>query len=174
MGTAKKVDAKKSAAKTTRKKSTERKKITELEKALKEKEEKMLRLLADFDNYRKRMEKEMAGVAAREKEKMLMKFIDIYENLQSAYSSIKDEGLGIVVSQFRKALQDEGVEEIEAVGKKFDYNLHHAVATEESDEHEDGTVVKEVRKGYTINGKVVRPSYVVVSKGDKNDKSSGN
>ena len=133
----------------------------------------MLRLLADFDNYRKRMEKEVEITAAREKEKLMLKFIDIYENLCSAYKSIKDEGLGIVVSQFRKALEEEGVKEISAVGKKFDYNLHHAVATEESNE-EEGIVIKEIRKGYTMNGKVVRPSYVVVSKGDKNGKNSGN
>lgn len=144
-----------------------------MEKALKEKEERVLRLLADFENYRKRMEKEMESMAMREKEKVLLKFIDIYENLQSAYESIKDEGLGIVVSQFRKALEEEGVEEINAVGKKFDYNLHHAVATEESNE-EEGTIIKEIRKGYTMNGKVVKPSYVVVSKGDENGKNSGN
>jgi len=115
----------------------------------------------------------MESMAMREKEKVLLKFIDIYENLQSAYESIKDEGLGIVVSQFRKALEEEGIEEINAVGKKFDYNLHHAVATEESNE-EEGTIIKEIRKGYTMNGKVVKPSYVVVSKGDENGKNSGN
>jgi len=171
MGTAKKEESKKGASRA--RKGASSKKIAELEKALKEKEERILRLLADFDNYRKRMEKEMKSTAAREKEKVLLKFIDIYENLCSAYESIKDEGLGIVVSQFKKALQDEGVEEINAVGKKFDYNLHHAVATEKSND-EEGTIIKEIRKGYTMNGKVIKPSYVVVSKGDENGKDSGN
>jgi len=172
MGTVKKEESKKGKSKTARK-SPYKKRIEELEKALKEKEDKVLRLLADFDNYRKRMEKETESSVAREKEKMVMKFIEIYENLQSAYESIKDEGLGIVVKQFKKALEEEGVEEINAVGEKFDYNLHHAVATEKSNE-EEGTIIKEIRKGYVINGKVVKPSYVVVSKGDENGKNSGN
>ncbi|MCD6147331.1 MAG: nucleotide exchange factor GrpE [Thermoplasmata archaeon] len=172
MGTAKKEESKKGKSKASRK-SPYKKRIEELEGELKAKEEKVLRLLADFDNYRKRMEKEMRSAAAREKEKLMLKFIDIYENLCSAYKSIKDEGLGIVVSQFRKALEEEGVKEISAVGKKFDYNLHHAVATEESNE-EEGIVIKEIRKGYVMNGKVIKPSYVVVSKGDKNGKNSGN
>ena len=172
MGTAKKEESKKGKSKTARK-SPYKKRIEELEGELKEKEGKIIRLLADFDNYRKRMEKEVEITAAREKEKLMLKFVDIYENLCSAHKSIKDEGLGIVVSQFRKVLEEEGVKEISAVGKKFDYNLHHAVATEESNE-EEGIVIKEIRKGYTMNGKVVRPSYVVVSKGDKNGKNSGN
>lgn len=173
MGTVKKEESKKGKSKTVRK-SPYKKRIEELEGKLKEKEEKLLRLLADFDNYRKRMEKEMTGVTAREREKLVLKFVDIYESLQSAQENIKDEGLGIIVNQFGKALGEEGVEEIETVGKKFDYNLHHAVATEESDEHDEGVVVKEIRRGYVMNGKVIKPAYVVVSKGDKNDESSGN
>jgi len=173
MGTVKKEGVKTGKSKTG-KKSPTKKRIEELEKSLSEKEEKIIRLLADFDNYRKRMEKEMADTAAREREKLVLKFVDIYEGLQSAHENIKDEGLGIVVNQFKKALGEAGVEEIETVGKKFDYNLHHAVATEKSDGHEEGRIIKEVRKGYTMNGKVIKPAYVVVSKGDKNGESSGN
>ncbi|HHH78143.1 MAG TPA: nucleotide exchange factor GrpE [Thermoplasmatales archaeon] len=173
MGTVKKEESKKGKSKTARK-SPYKKRIEELEGELKEKEGKIIRLLADFDNYRKRMEREMSDVAAREREKLVLKFVDIYEGLQSAHENIKDEGLGIVVNQFRKVLGEAGMEEIETVGKKFDYNLHHAVATEESDGHDEGVVVKEIRKGYIMNGKVIKPAYVVVSKGDKNGESSGN
>ncbi|MEA2054722.1 MAG: nucleotide exchange factor GrpE [Candidatus Thermoplasmatota archaeon] len=173
MGATKKGETKTGKAKTARK-GPSKKKIAELEKALGEEEEKILRLLADFDNCRKRMEKETAYAASREKERLLLKFIDIYENLQSAYDTIKDDGLGIVLKQFKRVLEGEGVKEIDSVGKKFDYKFHHAIATEESIEYEDGIIMKEVRKGYAMNDKVIKPAYVVVSKGDKDGKSSGN
>ncbi len=148
-------------------------KVKELEKELEDKKEKMIRLLADFDNYRKRMEKEVKESAEKEKEKALLRFLEIYETMQMACNEISHEGLHMVMNQFKKALIDEGIEEIMAIGKKFDYNVHHAIATKESGK-EDGVVIEEIKKGYMLNGKVIRPSYVIVAKGDKNGKGNRN
>lgn len=157
--------------KTSRK--TLRERVEELEREMEEKKDKIMRLLADFDNYRKRMEREIKEVGEREKEKLILKFIDVYENMKMVCNEISHEGLNMVVKQFKKILDEEGVQEINAVGEKFDHNLHHAVATEKSDE-EDGTIIEEIKKGYTLNGKVIRPSYVIVARGDENGKSNRN
>jgi len=171
MGTTKNTTVKKSSKK---KGDSTKKKIAEFKKELKEKNDRILRLLADFDNYHKRMEKEVDNSVAREKERVMLKFLDIYENLQSAYASTKDDGLSIVLKQFKRVLQEEGIGEIYSVGEKFDYKFHHAVSTEKSNEYGEGVVMKEIRKGYVMNEKVVKPAYVVVSRGDKNDESSRN
>lgn len=154
-------------------KKTLRQKVKELEKELEDKKEKMMRLLADFDNYRKRMEKEVNELAEKEKEKLLLRFLEVYENLQMAYKEISHEGLHMVMNQFKKVLNDEGIEEINAIGKKFDYNLHHAIATKKSKE-KDGIIIEEIKKGYMLNGRVIRPSYVIVAKGDGNGKDNRN
>ncbi|HEC77479.1 MAG TPA: nucleotide exchange factor GrpE [Thermoplasmatales archaeon] len=146
-------------------KKTLRERIAELEREIEEKKDKMTRLLADFDNYRKRMEKEIKEIGKREKEKLILKFIDIYENMKMACNEISHKGLNMVMNQFKKILNEEGVEEINAVGEKFDHNLHHAVATRKS-EGEDGIIIEEIKKGYMLNGRVIRPSYVIVAKGD--------
>lgn len=157
--------------KTSRK--TLRERVAELEKEIEEKKDKMMRLLADFDNYRKRMEREIKEVGEKEREKLILKFIDIYENMKMVCSEISHEGLNMVMNQFKKLLNEEGVEEIDSVGKKFDHNFHHAVAVKKSDE-EEGTIVEEVKKGYMLNGKVIRPSYVIVARGDENGESDRN
>ena len=154
-------------------KKTLRQKVKELEEELKDKKEKMIRLLADFDNYRKRMEKELKETVEREKEKLLLRFLEIYETLQMACKEISHEGLHMVMNQFKKALTDEGIEEIDALGKKFDYNFHHAVGTKES-KGKDGIIIEEIKKGYMLNGRVIRPSYVIVAKGDENGKDNRN
>jgi len=90
-----------------KKKSTRkplRQKVKELEEELEEKKEKMMRLLADFDNYRKRMEKEVNELAEKEKEKLLLRFLEVYENLQMACKEIENEGLQMVMNQFKKAI----------------------------------------------------------------------
>lgn len=142
--------------------------IAHLEQEVQQKEERILRLRADFENYRKRMQKELSSLLSREKEGMLLKFLEVYENLIAACEAHADQGLNMVRQQFRKVLEEEGVAEIPTVGQPFDYTCHHAVATECSPEHEEGTVIKEIRKGYALHDRVIKPAYVVVSKGDTN------
>jgi molecular chaperone GrpE len=77
---------------------------------------------------------------------------------------LSKKGLKMITSQFEKLLEEEGIEEIEAVGKKFYHGLHHAISIIESNEYDDGTIVKEIKKGYLIDGKLLRPSLVMVAK----------
>ena len=150
-----------------------RQKIIDLEKELDETKEKMMRALADFDNYRKRMEKDMKEVIIREKEKTILPFLEIYENIKMVSNEVCHEGLDMTINLFEKTLDDEGIGEIDAIGKKFDYNLHHAVATKKV-KGEENIIIEEIKKGYMMKGKVIRPSYVIVAKGDKNGKGNRN
>jgi molecular chaperone GrpE len=154
--------------------NTLRKRVSQLETALEDKEEKNLRLRADFDNYRKRMQKDLSSMLCREKEHMLRSFIEVYENLREAVATNSDEGLHIIWQQFKKALQEAGIEEIATVGEPFDYACHHAVASEESLNHDEGIILREIRKGYKMYDKVIKPAYVVVSKGETNGKINRN
>jgi len=142
--------------------------ISELEKELEEKEDRDLRLRADFDNYRKRMQKELGTMLSQEKERLLISFLDVYEDINEAIMAHPDEGLCMVRDKFAKILQEAGVKEISTVGKPFDHACHHAIATEASSSHQEGIIIKEIRKGYKIDDKVIKPSYVVVCKGETN------
>ncbi len=147
---------------------------TELEAELEDTKEQYLRLLADFDNYKKRMQQRKEDAVAAERKRLLTTFIEIYENLTAAADAIDDDGLTMVQQQFQRALQDEGIEEIETIGTTFDYTCHHAVATECSDEHSEGVIIDEVRKGYRLGDTILKPAYVVVSQGDTNGKNDRN
>ncbi len=139
-------------------------KLFKFEKELEEKEREIAHLLSAFNYYKKRTKKEIEEAVNREKERIFLRFIEVYENLQKAYEKIGDDGLEMILRQFKKLLAEEGVEEIKAIGKKFDCNFHHVVAVRKGEK--EGTIIEEIRKGYMLNGKVIRPSYVVVSESD--------
>ncbi len=150
-------------------------KIVKIEKELEKKNEEIARLLSDFNYYKERVKREIEEAVEKEKERLIINVIEIYENLQKACENIKDDGLEMILNQFKKLLLDEGVVEIEAKGKKFDYNLHHVVAVRESGEKgEEGIITEEVKKGYMLNGRVIRPSYVIVSGSDEHGKDNRN
>jgi molecular chaperone GrpE len=146
--------------------------IENLEADIAEKNEKVLRLLADFENFRKRGEKETADCIRRERERLLLAFLEVYETLQMACKDSDHEGLHTVLRLFKKVLENEGVTEIDAVNRPFDINLHHAVATAPGEP--ENTVVEEIKKGYLLDGCVLRPAYVLVAKGDTHGKSNRN
>lgn len=147
---------------------------TDLEAELEDARERYLRLLADFDNYKKRMQQRKEEAVAAERQRLLTTFIEIYENLTAAAETIDDDGLTMVQQQFQRTLQDEGIEEIDTIGTSFDYACHHAVATECSSEHDEGVIIEEVRKGYRLGDTILKPAYVVVSQGDTNGKNDRN
>ncbi len=132
-------------------------KISKLEKEIEEKNNIIAKIIADFESYKLMAKKEIEN----EKERILLKFIEIYENLEIACNEIKDDGLLMILDKFKKLLKEEGIEEIETIGKKFDYNLHYAIKVE--NKGEKGIIIEEIKKGYKMNGKVIRPAYVVVS-----------
>ncbi|MBI2671936.1 nucleotide exchange factor GrpE [Candidatus Woesearchaeota archaeon] len=123
-------------------------------------------LQADFDNYRKKFEKEKIDVIRLANENLIKELIVILEDLGRSLNQINDEktrhGLNMIHDNFLNILRKHGLKEIEAVGKKFDYKLHEAVTKEQS-EIDDGLILEEIQKGYILNGKVIKPSLVKVS-----------
>lgn len=120
------------------------------------------RALADYRNLERRVDEERKLLSQLSSAILIEKFLPILDNLEIAQGHLNDEGLAIVVKNFREVLSQEGVEEIAAQGTQFDPNFHQA--TEVVRGQNDGTVVKVVRKGYKINNKVIRPAQVVVER----------
>jgi molecular chaperone GrpE len=131
----------------------------------------LLRLKAEFENYRARTEKEKQTHRLWGKEEILLKQINLYDVIDQAYSSIKTnaspesimKGLELIKNEFGKMLSQEGVTEIECLGKKFDPNIHEAIEYVESDQ-EEGTILEVYMRGYTFGGRMVRPAKVKVAK----------
>jgi molecular chaperone GrpE len=134
-------------------------------------------LMADFDNYRKQMEKQLASKAESIKAELLLKFLNIRDDYLRALSVARQskseqvvviEGLEGILKNIDSLLASEGVREIEAVGTPFDPNVHDAIAYSARDDLAENTVTAEIRKGYMLNGRVLRPSLVEISKIVKN------
>ncbi|KAB3539101.1 nucleotide exchange factor GrpE [Alkaliphilus pronyensis] len=129
------------------------------------------RLQADFMNYKKRAEKEKSDIYLYANEKIAVDLLNIIDNLERAVSSADEnqkdtslfKGIELVIKQMKETLKKHGIEEIEALNRPFDMNLHHAVAQEESEAEAD-TVVEVFQKGYIINNRVLRPAMVKVAK----------
>lgn len=131
----------------------------------------LLRAQADFENYRRRMAREREELGVYANQKLILSLLPVLDNLDRALSAppvAGDEkmrqGVELTARSFRDILAKEGVTPIEAVGQLFDPNLHEAVMTLESGEHEDGTVLMEFQKGYKLGDRTIRPSMVQVSK----------
>jgi len=97
--------------------------------------------------------------------------LPVLDNLESAQSHLNDQGLAMVIKQFNDMLQSEGVEQVEAEGKQFDPNLHEAVEVVDPEQgrgvaegEKDDSIVKVLAKGYKMNGRVIRPAKVIVSR----------
>lgn len=136
-----------------------------LEKELKETRDKLLRSYADYQNYQKRVEKNIKQKEKEIKQIYLSEFIDIKELLLKALQDDKPkQGLRLILKQLEHFFKEERVCYIDCIGKKFDHNLHHAVTTIEQENCEDNIVIEEIKKGYKIDDTVLRPSHVVVAK----------
>lgn len=145
----------------------------ELKKKTKELEEltdSYMRLQADFMNYKKRMEKDKVSTIAYANEDLISELLPILDNFERALSSVEEEdnsfyeGMKMIYDQMIKVLTKSGLEEIEALGEKFDPNYHHAAFMEESESDEEGTILEVFQKGYKLKDKVIRPSMVKVAK----------
>lgn len=125
-----------------------------------------LRLLAEFQNYKKRIEKEKSDLYSYANEKIMTELLEVMDNFERALEQPDGdgfkEGMGMIFDQLGNVLNKEGLAEIDALGLDFDPNVHNAVMTEETDEYESGKVSAVMQKGYTLNGKVIRPSMVKV------------
>jgi molecular chaperone GrpE len=128
------------------------------------------RLAADFENYKRRTRQELADRTQYANEELLRKLLPILDNLRRALEHAPEgidrnwfDGLPMVVRQFEDTLRAQGVSPIAAVGEKFDPSQHEAIAREETDEHEEGTIVEEMQPGYRLHERVLRPTLVKVA-----------
>jgi len=141
-----------------------------LNDALREKEEQRelyLRSCADLENFRKRVERDSEEQRARAAISVVRELLAPLDNLQLAVDQAKDhpsirEGLSLILRQMEDALAKVGVEPIEALGEQFDPSLHEAMTVEPREGFEPNTVIEEIRKGFTLGGRVIRPSLVKV------------
>lgn len=127
-----------------------------------------MRLMADFQNYKKRIEKEKSDIYSYANEKIVTELLAVLDNFERALNhecsdSGFKEGMEMIFKQLFEALEKSGLEEIPALGEVFDPNFHNAVMTEDTDEYESGKVSGVLQKGYTLNGKVIRPTMVKVA-----------
>jgi molecular chaperone GrpE len=154
--------------------SPEAQKIQELEAQLKEKEQKYIYLYADFENYKKRMVKERSDLIKFGFESGARELLEVIDNLERALAHMPksiepahktlEDGIKMVLNQFRAVLEKQGVLHIKTEDLTFDPNIHEAVGQEAS-EHPQGHIVREETKGYTIHGRLLRPSRVIISAG---------
>lgn len=138
------------------------------EAELAEKENRYLRLQADFENFRRRTrqeKEELAAVVTQNLLKDLLPFLDNFERALAAENSDAESlraGVEMMYNQLVEALKKEGLEYIETKDKPFDPNFHQAVMRVEDSDKEDGAIVAELQKGYMVKGRVIRPSMVQV------------
>ena len=159
-------------AKKDKKQKKESKKESEIketaEKLIQAEKEKYLRLCAEYDNFRKRSQKERDGLYADIKADTLLKFLPVYDNLERALATpTADEayrkGVEMTMVQFNQTLEKLGITEIEALGQKFDPNVHNAVMHVEDESFGENEVVEVFQKGFKLNDKVIRFAMVKVA-----------
>lgn len=142
--------------------------VEELEEKAKAAEDKHLRLLAEFDNYRKRTDKEKCETFSNAAAKCVSDFLPVIDNFERALqSACTDEnyknGIQLIFNQLNEVLKKMGVTEIEALGKPFDPNFHNAVKQMPAEGFEPNTVCEVMQKGYIMCDKVIRYAFVAVA-----------
>src|SRR5215471_3405266 len=136
--------------------------------------DRLLRTTADFDNFKKRSAREKQDAIKFANENLLQKLIPVLDTFDMALAATQNgkteavqslqTGVNMVYQQLRSALLDAGLEELDATGKPFDPNLHEAVSQKETTEAPEGQVVQQLRKGYRLRERLLRPASVVVAK----------
>ncbi len=134
--------------------------------------ERYMRLMAEFQNFKRRAAKEKSDIHAFANERIVSDLLPVLDNFERAMITETDDieayakGIQLIFEQLKTALEKAGVKEIEAEGREFDPNVHNAVMTQPSTEVEDGKICTVLQKGYTLNDRVVRPSMVAVAKNE--------
>ena len=145
---------------------------SEAEQKQKDAHEQLLRLKADFENTKKRLERDKQEAIKFANERLLVEILPIVDNLDRAMASLSEghdpekvkQGLKLAQEEIHQILESHGVKTVQALGELFDPQRHEAVATVPSDA-EEGTVVDEVQRGYALNGRLIRPSRVRLAAG---------
>ena len=129
---------------------------------------KYMRLMADFQNFKRRTEKEKSDIYAFANEKIISELLNVIDNFERALAAGNADdsfykGMEMILKQLLGVVEKAGASEIAALGEDFDPNFHNAVMTEDSTEYESGKVTEVLQKGYILNNKVIRPSMVKVA-----------
>jgi molecular chaperone GrpE len=136
--------------------------------------ERMLRTTADFENYKKRAAREREEATKFANESLIKKLVTVLDNFDMALAAAGTQpveasqslqtGVAMIHQQLRNVLQEAGLEELDAAGKKFDPNWHEAVSQQDSAEVPEGQVLQQLRKGYKMRDRLIRPATVVVAR----------
>lgn len=148
-------------------------KVESLKKEAADNHDRLLRVAADFENYKKRATREMNDFRKFANESFVKAMLPVVDSLDLAIESSSNdknanntmvEGVNMTLKEILKVFEQFGVKRFESIGKTFDPSLHQAVMQEETKEHPDNIVLKELQKGYMIHDRLLRPAMVVVSK----------
>ena len=135
--------------------------------------EQLLRMAADLENFKKRAARERQEAIKYANESLLEKFIPVLDNFEAALAAANapntsiqslQAGVNMIQQQLKSAMSDSGLEEINAAGQPFDPNLHEALSQQETSDVPEGHVVQQVRKGYKLRERLLRPAAVIVAK----------
>jgi molecular chaperone GrpE len=132
-------------------------------------QDRLLRTAAEFDNYRKRMDRERRDLADYTAADVVTELLPIVDNLERALQAAADDdplrkGVELIHKQMLDLLRKRGVKPIETLGTDFDPNFHQAVIHEESEQHREGEVMQELQRGYLLGDRLLRPAMVKVAK----------
>ena len=139
-----------------------------------------VRAVADLDNFKKRATRERQEGIRFANESLLQELIPVLDNFDMAFAASRSNqsnsleslqsGITMIYQQLKKTLVDAGLEEVDALGKTFDPNFHEAVSQQETNDVPEGQVVQQLRKGYKLRDRLIRPATVVISKKIQNEK----
>ena len=154
------------------------KKLKDTEKESQENYDLYMRTYAEMENIKKRGKKEREELSKYANESLIKEILPVIDNLNKAISHAQDddnpsgliEGLDLTLNSLMTTLQKAGLKEVEAEGKPFDPNFHEAISQQIDDTVAPGHVIIELQKGYLLNGRLIRPSMVVISQGNSNKK----
>jgi len=153
-------------------------KLKDTEKKSQENYDLYMRTYAEMENIKKRGIREREDLARYANESLIKEILPVIDNLQKAISHAQNdknpsglvEGVELTLDGLMKTLEKAGLKEVEAEGKPFDPNLHEAISTQIDDKVAPGHVIMELQKGYVLNGRLIRPSMVVISEGNGDDR----
>jgi len=146
--------------------------VTALEEERDQLKDRLVRVSADFDNFRKRSRKDVEQAERRGREAILREVLPVIDNLERAVEASKEavdvaavrDGVMMVLKQFEDTASRISLERVESVGKRFDPNVHDAFQQVETDEHPPGTIIQEYQPGYMLGDRLLRPAMVVVAR----------
>lgn len=143
--------------------------------------ETLLRKVAEFDNFRKRKNKEVEDARFFSKSSVISEFLTVFDHFKMAMQSVENgddlnivrQGMQMILTEFGRTFENLGVQEVDATGQPFDPQVHDAISHEASDEVAEDHVIKQWKSGYKLNDRVIRPATVVVSSGKAETEEAG-